>query len=107
MNQCITHIFFDLGNILVGLHAGKKLRALAKKSGQDLAPFCEKIWSHERAHDYERGSHSCDEYFSLLAENWTSPTPNRSCGKPFAIFFTLSRSGWPSRVSWLLVIRSA
>jgi len=68
MNQCITHIFFDLGNILVGLHAGKKLRALAKKSGQDLAPFCEKIWSHERAHDYERGRHSCDEYFSLLAE---------------------------------------
>ena len=68
MNQPITHIFFDLGNILVGLHAGEKLQALAKQSGQDLAAFCEKIWSHERAHDYERGRHSCEEYFTLLAE---------------------------------------
>ena len=41
---------------------------MAKQSGQDLTSFCEKIWSHERAHDYERGRHSCDEYFSLLAE---------------------------------------
>ncbi len=68
MSQPITHIFFDLGNILVGLRAGQKLRELAKKSGQDLTVFCEKIWSHERAHDYERGRHSCDEYFTLLAE---------------------------------------
>lgn len=68
MSQSITHIFFDLGNILVGLHAGEKLRALAHRAGQDLTSFCEKIWSHERAHDYERGRHSCDEYFSLLAE---------------------------------------
>jgi putative hydrolase of the HAD superfamily len=69
LSQSITHIFFDLGNILVGLHAGEKLRALAKQSGQDLTNFCEKIWSHERAHDYERGRHTCDEYFSLLAED--------------------------------------
>lgn len=68
MSQAITHIFFDLGNILVGLHAGEKLRALAKQSGQDLTAFCEKIWSHERAHDYERGRHTCEEYFALLAE---------------------------------------
>ena len=69
LTRSITHIFFDLGNILVGLHAGPKLRALAKNSGQDLTAFCEKIWSHERAHDYERGRHSCDEYFTLLAED--------------------------------------
>ena len=69
MSQPITHIFFDLGNILVGLHAGEKLKALARQSGQDLTAFCEKIWSHERAHDYERGRHSCDEYFALLAED--------------------------------------
>lgn len=68
MSRTITHIFFDLGNILVGLHAGEKLRALAQQSGQDLTAFCERIWSHERAHDYERGRHTCDEYFSLLAE---------------------------------------
>ena len=68
MSHPITHIFFDLGNILVGLRAGKKLRALAESSGQDLTAFCEKIWSHERAHDYERGRHTCDEYFTLLAE---------------------------------------
>lgn len=69
VSQTITHIFFDLGNILVGLHAGEKLRALARRSGQGLTEFCERIWSHERAHDYERGRHSCDEYFSLLAED--------------------------------------
>ena len=69
MRSPITHIFFDLGNILVGLHAGKKLRALAQQSGQELTAFCEKIWSHERAHDYERGQHNCEEYFSLLAED--------------------------------------
>ena len=69
MKSAITHIFFDLGNILVGLHAGEKLRALARKSGQELEVFCEKIWSHERAHDYERGLHTCEEYFSRLAED--------------------------------------
>jgi len=68
LSHPITHIFFDLGNILVGLRAGEKLRALAKSSGQELTAFCEKIWSHERAHDYERGRHTCDEYFTLLAE---------------------------------------
>ena len=68
MSQPLTHIFFDLGNILVGLHAGEKLKSLARKSGQELTAFCEKIWSHERAHDYERGRHSCDEYFTVLAE---------------------------------------
>jgi hypothetical protein len=36
LSQSITHIFFDLGNILVGLRAGEKLRALAQSSGQDL-----------------------------------------------------------------------
>ena len=69
MNPPVTHVFFDLGNILVGLRAGEKLRTLAKTSGQDLTSFCERIWSHERAHDYERGRHTCDEYFSLLAED--------------------------------------
>lgn len=65
----ITHIFFDLGNILVGLRSGPKLRALAHRSGQSVEVFCEKIWSHQRAHDYERGQHSCEEYFALLAED--------------------------------------
>lgn len=65
----ITHIFFDLGNIFVGLRSGNKLRALAQRSGQSVEMFCEKIWSHERAHNYERGQHSCEEYFSLLAED--------------------------------------
>ena len=65
----ITHIFFDLGNILVGLRSGEKLRALAARSGQTIEVFCEKIWSHERAHDYERGRHSCEEYFTQLAKD--------------------------------------
>lgn len=34
-----------------------------------MEAFCNKIWSHERAHDYERGRHTCDEYFALLAED--------------------------------------
>ena len=68
MNRIVTHVFLDLGNILVGLHAGEKLRALARKAGQDLTVFCERIWSDQRSHDYERGKHTCAEYFSMLAE---------------------------------------
>ncbi|MCX6934730.1 MAG: HAD family phosphatase [Verrucomicrobia bacterium] len=69
MNPPITHLFFDLGNVLVGLRSGEKIKALAAKAGQDTETFCEKIWSHERSHDYERGRHTCDEYFALLAED--------------------------------------
>jgi putative hydrolase of the HAD superfamily len=69
MSRQITHLFFDLGNVLVGLRSGEKLKALARRSGQNVDAFCEKIWSHERAHDYERGRHTCDEYFALLAED--------------------------------------
>jgi len=69
MSRSITHIFFDLGNVLVGLRSGEKLKALAQRSGQNVEAFCNKIWSHERAHDYERGRHTCDEYFALLAED--------------------------------------
>jgi putative hydrolase of the HAD superfamily len=69
MSRQITHLFFDLGNVLVGLRSGKKLKALAERTGQSVEAFCEKIWSHKRAHDYERGNHTCDEYFALLAED--------------------------------------
>ena len=69
MIRPITHLFFDLGNVLVGLRSGEKLKALAQRQGESVKTFCEKIWSHERAHDYERGSHTCDEYFALLAED--------------------------------------
>ena len=69
MSRRITHLFFDLGNILVGLRSGEKLKTLAARSGQGVEAFCERIWSHQRAHDYERGLHTCDEYFSLLAED--------------------------------------
>jgi putative hydrolase of the HAD superfamily len=69
MSRRITHLFFDLGNVLVGLRSGEKLKALARRSGQNVDAFCEKIWSHERAYDYERGRHTCDEYFALLAED--------------------------------------
>jgi putative hydrolase of the HAD superfamily len=69
MSQQITHIFFDLGNVLVGLRSGEKLKALAQRSGQGVEAFCNKIWSHERAHDYERGRHTCGEYFAFLAED--------------------------------------
>ena len=69
MIRPITHIFFDLGNVLVGLRSGEKLKALAQRQGESVKTFCEKIWSHERAHDYERGSHTCDKYFALLAED--------------------------------------
>ena len=63
----VRHIFFDLGNILVGLRSGEKLRALAKSSGQTVEAFCERIWSHDQAHDYERGHYSCRDYFDHLA----------------------------------------
>ena len=69
MIRPITHLFFDLGNVLVGLRSGEKLKALAQRKGESVEAFCEKIWSHERAHDYERGRHTCDEYFALLAED--------------------------------------
>ena len=69
MIRPITHIFFDLGNVLVGLRSGEKLKALAQRKGESVEAFCNKIWSHERAHDYERGRHTCDEYFALLAED--------------------------------------
>ena len=69
MSRQVTHLFFDLGNVLVGLRSGEKLKALARRSGQNVEAFCEKIWSHKRAHDYERGHHTCDEYFALLAED--------------------------------------
>ena len=69
MIRPITHLFFDLGNVLVGLRSGEKLKALAQRQGESVKTFCEKIWSHERAHDYERGSHTCDKYFALLAED--------------------------------------
>ena len=69
MIRPITHLFFDLGNVLVGLRSGEKLKALAQHKGESVEAFCNKIWSHERAHDYERGSHTCDEYFALLAED--------------------------------------
>ena len=69
MTRPITHIFFDLGNVLVGLRSGEKLKALAQRKGESVEVFCNKIWSHERAHDYERGSHTCDKYFALLAED--------------------------------------
>lgn len=63
----VTHIFFDLGNVLVELKSGAKLQALAMRSGHALEAFCERIWSHERAHHYERGQYSCQEYFTHLA----------------------------------------
>ena len=69
MIRPITHLFFDLGNVLVGLRSGEKLKALAQRKGESVEAFCNKIWSHKRAHDYERGSHTCDEYFALLAED--------------------------------------
>jgi HAD superfamily hydrolase (TIGR01509 family) len=69
MSRQVTHLFFDLGNVLVGLRSGEKLKALADRTGQNVEAFCDKIWSHERAHDYERGRQTCDEYFTLLAED--------------------------------------
>ena len=86
----ITHIFFDLGNILVGLRSGDKLRALARRSGLTLEVFCEKIWSHQRAHDYEKGLHSCEEYFRLLAEDLDFTGPREELQTAFCdIFYPL------------------
>jgi putative hydrolase of the HAD superfamily len=95
MSQQITHIFFDLGNVLVGLRSGEKLKALARRSGQNVDAFCEKIWSHERAHDYERGRHTCDEYFTLLAEDLDLANAQQELQEAFCdIFYPL-----PERVA--------
>jgi putative hydrolase of the HAD superfamily len=95
MSRRITHLFFDLGNILVGLRSGEKLKVLAARSGKTVEAFCEKIWSHQRAHDYERGLHTCDEYFSLLAEDLDLPHARIELQDAFCdIFYPL-----PERVS--------
>ena len=95
MSRQITHIFFDLGNVLVGLRSGEKLKALARRSGQNVEAFCEKIWSHERAHDYERGRHTCDEYFALLAEDLDLTHAQQELQEAFCdIFYSL-----PERVA--------
>jgi len=95
MIRPITHIFFDLGNVLVGLRSGEKLKALAQRSGQNVEAFCNKIWSHERAHDYERGRHTCDEYFALLAEDLDLAHAQQGLQEAFCdIFYPL-----PERVS--------
>ena len=95
MIRPITHIFFDLGNVLVGLRSGEKLKALAQRSGQTVEAFCEKIWSHERAHDYERGRHTCGEYFALLAEDLNLAHAQQELQEAFCdIFYPL-----PERVA--------
>ena len=95
MTPPITHIFFDLGNILVGLRSGEKLKALALRAGQSVGDFCEKIWNHERAHDYERGHHNCDEYFALLAEDLDLADAQKEVQEAFCdIFYPL-----PERVA--------
>jgi putative hydrolase of the HAD superfamily len=95
MIRPITHIFFDLGNVLVGLRSGEKLKALAQRSGQSVEAFCNKIWSHERAHDYERGRHTCDEYFGLLAEDLDLTHAQQELQEAFCdIFYSL-----PERVA--------
>ena len=95
MIRPITHIFFDLGNVLVGLRSGEKLKALAQRKGESVEAFCNKIWSHERAHDYERGSHTCDEYFALLAEDLDLAQAQQELQEAFCdIFFPL-----PERVA--------
>jgi putative hydrolase of the HAD superfamily len=95
MIRPITHIFFDLGNVLVGLRSGEKLKALAQRSGQSVEAFCNKIWSHERAHDYERGRHTCDEYFGLLAEDLDLAHAQQELQEAFCdIFYSL-----PERVA--------
>jgi len=95
MIRPITHIFFDLGNVLVGLRSGEKLKALAQRKGESVEAFCNKIWSHERAHDYERGSHTCDEYFALLAEDLDLAHAQKELQEAFCdIFYAL-----PERVA--------
>jgi HAD superfamily hydrolase (TIGR01509 family) len=57
--------------------------------------FCNKIWSHERAHDYERGRHTCDEYFTLLAEDLDLANAQQELQEAFCdIFYPL-----PERVA--------
>jgi len=95
MSRRITHLFFDLGNVLVGLRSGEKLKALAQRSGQGVETFCDKIWSHKRAHDYERGHHTCDEYFALLAEDLDLTYAQKELRQAFCdIFYPL-----PDRVA--------
>jgi glucose-1-phosphatase len=95
MTRPITHLFFDLGNVLVGLRSGVKLKALAQRKGESVQAFCEKIWSHQRAHDYERGQHTCDEYFALLAEDLDLSHTRQELQEAFCdIFFPL-----PERVA--------
>ena len=90
MIRPITHLFFDLGNVLVGLRSGEKLKALAQRKGESVKTFCEKIWSHQRAHDYERGQHTCDEYFALLAEDLDLSHTRQELQEAFCdIFFPL------------------
>jgi HAD superfamily hydrolase (TIGR01509 family) len=100
MIRPITHIFFDLGNVLVGLRSGEKLKALAQRSGQSVEAFCNKIWSHELAHDYERGRHTCDEYFGLLAEDLDLTHAQQELQEAFCdIFYSL-----PERVALARVL---
>jgi HAD superfamily hydrolase (TIGR01509 family) len=95
MSQRITHLFFDLGNVLVGLRSGEKLKALARRTGESVETFCDKIWSHKRAHDYERGHHTCDEYFALLAEDLDLTYAQKELRQAFCdIFYPL-----PDRVA--------
>jgi putative hydrolase of the HAD superfamily len=95
MSQRITHLFFDLGNVLVGLRSGEKLKALAERTDQSVEAFCEKIWSHKRAHDYERGHHTCDEYFALLTEDLNLAHAQEELREAFCdIFYSL-----PERVT--------
>jgi HAD superfamily hydrolase (TIGR01509 family) len=95
MSRRITHLFFDLGNVLVGLRSGEKLKALARQAGQSVDVFCDKIWSHERAHDYERGRHTCGEYFALLAEDLNLAHAQQELQEAFCdIFYPL-----PERVA--------
>jgi putative hydrolase of the HAD superfamily len=95
MSRRITHLFFDLGNVLVGLRSGEKLKALAQSTGQSVEAFCNKIWSHEHAHDYERGHHTCDEYFALLAEDLDLAHAQQKLQEAFCdIFYSL-----PERVA--------
>ena len=95
MIRPITHLFFDLGNVLVGLRSGEKLKALAQRKGESVKTFCEKIWSHQCAHDYERGQHTCDEYFALLAEDLDLSHTRQELQEAFCdIFFPL-----PERVA--------